>query len=319
MGNMFGLSFNTSTLVLIVFEMLLLSFQVINSAARWQDQSRFRFLLLILAFLQYNILNGLMPNDNIPVNYMAQNIIVYISAFALASYYFYYLIKELELSQLKIYNVKVLILSLVSSFILLFFGTYLVTGDFIMSRKVFIIIPILISFYFCYQTVDFLIKKWRALKNKNSPYGSIIVAGNIGVVFMATMPITDYFDETRDHAVSIFLVNISLIVTCFAYIKNFLYQAKLEYEFLSKIGYKKSSDLEEIQDVNVMFKEYNLTSKELDVALMMLQGKSYKEIADKMFLVPKTVSKHASNIFKKTKCSKKTEFLDRFHFKQGFR
>ncbi len=309
---MFGLSFHTSTLILIVFEILLLSFQVISYAARYQDKSRLRFLILIIAFLQFNILNGLMPNDELAFNYLAQNIIVYISAIALASYYFYYLINELELSQLKLYNVKVLVISLISSFVLLFFGTYFITGDFILARKVYIIIPILISFYFCFQTIDFLLKKWRALKNKKTPYGSIILAGNVGIIFMASMPITDYFDKTRDQAFSIFLINICLIATFFAYIKNYLYQSKLEYEFLKNIGYEKAIDSEEKNRIKSMFKDYRLTARELDIAMLMLEGKSYKEIANHMFLVPKTISKHASNIFKKTNCAKKTEFLERF-------
>ncbi len=309
---MFGFEYNVSTLVLIIFEFLLLFFQGFNYAARFQEKSRLRFLILIIGFLQFNILSGIMPDPEIAINLFIQNIIVYLSAIMLASYYFYYLVKELELPQLKIYNVKVLVVALFSSFVLLFFTTFLLSGNFNLSRKVFIIIPILISFYFCYQTVEFLIKKWRALKNKKTPYGTIIVAGNIGIVFMATMPVTDYFDENLDQELNIFLVNMSLVATFYAYIKNYIYRSKLEYEFLVNIGYNQKSNTTDKEVIRTKFKKYNLTSKELDVALMMLQGKSYKEIADYMFVVPKTVSKHASNIFKKTECSKKSEFISSF-------
>lgn len=306
---MFGIDFTTSTFILIIFETLLLSFQLINYLSRVQDKSRFRFLILIIAFLQYNILSNIMPSRDLDIPYMLQNIIDYCSAFFLASYYLYYLIKELELTQLGIYSVKVLIISLCGSFVVLFFSTYFITGDFELSRKVFIIIPILISFYFCYQTVDFLIKKWKALKNKKTPYASVIVAGNIGIIFIATMPITDYFGVKN---LNLLFVNVSLIVTFYAYMKNYFYQSKLEYDFLVKIGFDEQINKSEKEDIKTKFKQYNLTSKELDVALLILQGKSYKEIADHMFLVPKTISKHASNIFKKTNCSKKTEFIEVF-------
>ena len=37
---------------------------------------------------------------------------------------------------------------------------------------------------------------------------------------------------------------------------------------------------------------------------------SYKDISNELFIAPKTVSKHASNIFKKTKTKNRKDFLE---------
>ena len=47
-----------------------------------------------------------MPNEDIPISLLLQNIFSYGSGIMLASYFFYYLAKELEIFQVKIFNAK---------------------------------------------------------------------------------------------------------------------------------------------------------------------------------------------------------------------
>ncbi|MFK8039118.1 MAG: helix-turn-helix transcriptional regulator [Crocinitomicaceae bacterium] len=154
-------------------------------------------------------------------------------------------------------------------------------------------------------------KKWRELKKGENHHGSLILSGNIGIVFMATMPITDIFDRSLDQVLNISLVSISLFVTLYAYVKNFLYQSRLEYQFLNKIGFLEEANQTDFSYKKVLLK-YNLTARELDVGLLVLEGKTYREIGDHMYVNHKTVSKHASNIFRKTNCANKTEFIELF-------
>ncbi len=310
---MFGIELNPILLSILIFEGILLFSQLIVYLARPKDVSRKRFFILVVLFFQFTLLCSLMPSESIKINLFFQHIIIYLSSIVLAYGYFNYLIKELELPQLKMYNIKVFLLTLGASFLFFFIILYLATQDIYLTRMMFDLVPILVSFYFCYQTVYFLTKKWRALKEGDSHHGTIILAGNIGIIFMATMPITDILDKSLDQVLNISLVSVSLIVTFYAYIKNFFYQSKLEYQFLDKIGFLTSEEriLEEIDYKNILLK-YNLTSRELDVALLILEEKSYREIGDGMFLNHKTISKHASNIFRKTNCSNKNHFIQTF-------
>lgn len=308
---MFGFDIHPLLQILLIFEGILLFSQTLFYIARHQDVARKRFLILVLAFFQFTFLCSIMPSEHIEINSFVQHIIVYISSITVAYSYFHYLIKEYELPQLRMYNIKVLLISLVVAFVFFFLLTYIATRDIYLSRVVFNLIPILISFYFCYQTIHFLMKKWRKLKKGDNHHGSLILSGNIGIVFMATMPITDIFDKSLNQVLNISLVCISLLVTFYAYIKNFMYQSRLEYQFLNKIGFLEEVDQESFSYKKVLLK-YNLTARELDVALLVLEGKTYREIGDHMYVNHKTVSKHASNIFRKTNCSSKTEFLELF-------
>ncbi|WP_417364018.1 response regulator transcription factor [Galbibacter sp.] len=56
----------------------------------------------------------------------------------------------------------------------------------------------------------------------------------------------------------------------------------------------------------------DLTRREIEVALSILGNLSYKNIAKDLFIAESTVSKHASNIFKKTGVKNRREFLNRF-------
>jgi len=60
------------------------------------------------------------------------------------------------------------------------------------------------------------------------------------------------------------------------------------------------------------FLKKGLTRREIEIALSMLNNQSYKEISEDFFIAESTVSKHASNIFKKTEVKNRAEFLKRY-------
>tara|TARA_R110000751_G_scaffold100545_2_gene194458 strand:+ start:363 stop:692 length:330 start_codon:yes stop_codon:yes gene_type:complete len=60
----------------------------------------------------------------------------------------------------------------------------------------------------------------------------------------------------------------------------------------------------------------DLTRREIEIALSILSELSYRNIAKDLFIAESTVSKHASNIFKKTGVKNRCEFLKRFRKKK---
>ncbi len=126
--------------------------------------SRTRFLKLITLFIIYNLCSGLFPDPQYPIDVLTQNVLAYGSGIALATYYFYYLVKELNIQEDRIFNTKFLLSSLSLSFIVGFIVTYLITGDLVLSKLTFIIFPVFIAIYFCTRTLDFLQQTFCLIK-----------------------------------------------------------------------------------------------------------------------------------------------------------
>lgn len=56
-------------------------------------------------------------------------------------------------------------------------------------------------------------------------------------------------------------------------------------------------------------KEYNLTDREIEVAVLVLEGYSNQKIAQKLFLSLPTIKTHVSNVFKKTGAQNRFELM----------
>ena len=309
---MLGTEIKPVTLTFICIELIVLFFQLPNFLSRKQDKSRLRFLILTLAFIFYNLCSGLFPDKQIPINVLVQNILAFGSGILLATYYFYYLVQELNISQEKLFNTKVLFWSLVLSFVIGFILTYLLTGSIRLSKRNFIILPVLISVYFCITTVKFLTKR-RKQARKDTPFKLMVYSGYIGIIFMATMPIVVFFGDYQ--TINNGLVNISFVITFYAYIKYYLFHSRVEYNLLQKAGFLaiKDSKNEKLNDLqSSLLRKSGLTSRQLDIAYMILQDMTYFEIANEMIIAEGTVSKHASNIYKKTETGNKRNFIKRF-------
>lgn len=68
----------------------------------------------------------------------------------------------------------------------------------------------------------------------------------------------------------------------------------------------------EFQAVNEDFLS-NFTSREIEIIKLLAAGKSSLEIADILFISPQTVSKHRSNILKKSGCKSSTELIHQYY------
>ena len=55
----------------------------------------------------------------------------------------------------------------------------------------------------------------------------------------------------------------------------------------------------------------NLTNREIEIAKLIVIGKTYKEIADALFISEKTVTKHIQNMFEKVDVSNKVKFINK--------
>lgn len=297
----FGTEMVLLTLIALTVQLMTLFIHFGVIITKPYHRPNWRFLLLIALFIIYNICSGLFPDVNISwMSVFTQNILAFGSGIALASYYFFFLVKEIEITQRKFFNVKFLVTSLILAFLLLYIITYLLYGDFQISKSLFIIPPVIVALYFGFNTVMGI----RLLSSNDSvrnSYRNLNLAGKLGIVFMASMPVVAAVGDYQ--VINNGLVNVSfLLITVAFYILIFL-QAKnkkdMNYKYMRK-------------DIVLGITEFGLTPRELEIAGFILKGESYKDLADKMNIARKTISKHASNIFKKTECCNREEFIRKF-------
>ena len=179
----FGTELQLSTFIIIFLEVIVLLIQLVFYFKNPKDRPRLSFLILILVFLHYNITDGLLPDIHFKLDLIYQNILAYSSCITVATYYFYYLVKELELELNALFNPKVLLITLIATFCFSYLMGYFVTNDLHISKVMFIGFSIMISAYFCFNTIIRLIKLERQ-KSNNTPFKLMIYSGYLGIILM---------------------------------------------------------------------------------------------------------------------------------------
>ena len=90
-----GTEMHMVTFSIVLFELAILFFQLIYFLERPGERSRLWYLILLYLLIQYNVMGGLFPADNIPMPIMLQNILAYASAIVMSMYFAFYLYKAL--------------------------------------------------------------------------------------------------------------------------------------------------------------------------------------------------------------------------------
>jgi len=315
MNNMFGTELHLITLLYIIVELFILIVLFAACISRPKDESRTRFFILTSLFIVFNLCTGLFPDVRYGIPIFAQYILEYLSGIALGTYYFYYVLKELNIQRERFFNIRFLLSSLLISFVLGFLATYIVTGDLLLSKHTFIVFPVLIAIYFCVRTVGMILSSKDKGKLHLSHHKLLTLSGYLGVVFMASMPIVVFFGDYQ--SVNNGLVNISFVLSAAAFLKSQLYQSRMEYKALSEMGYFAQHVVDQGPEsqpdpLSNPISDIPLTTKETEVAVLIMENLTYREISERLFIAERTASKHASNIFRKAECRSKKEFIDKY-------
>ncbi len=232
---MFGSEMKASTFFISLIEIITLIYalyQFKQASNKSFTRAQNRFVVLTLLFLVYNSCSGLFPDPNISIPLLVQNCCAFGSGILLACYYFYYLSQEFNIQKRRFFNTKLLVTTLVGSFLIGYVVVYGVTQNAALAKKSFILFPVTVSIYFCYKTVVFLFhSKLNQFTNNHSPYFKLKLTGYTGILFMASMPIVVFFGDYQ--VVNNTLVNGSFFcfLLCFLSIvkvpprnKNYLYR-----------------------------------------------------------------------------------------------
>ncbi len=232
---MFGTEMHLPTLVILIFQILALFAQMLFFLSRPNDKSRLRFLILIITYIFYNLFSGIFPDAQYWISLFLQNIIAYLVGIIVAVYFIYYIYKEFDIYPFKHFDVKTLFFVLIAAFVLLFIVPYYFSGDLSLSRRIFISIPLMVSFAFLYQIGNELIKLYKRMSNSTSPkyYKYRIVSGYLGLFTLSLMPVIVAFGDYQ--SIEQPVVNFGFIIMMAVYIVDFVHQAQQEAGILLEI------------------------------------------------------------------------------------
>ncbi|WP_299242998.1 helix-turn-helix transcriptional regulator [uncultured Aquimarina sp.] len=265
-----------------------------------------RYLILGLLFVIYNATGGLLPSKNFPSPLIVQYIITYCVAIVLCVFIIYYIYKEYDIVFIKFYfSIRNISILLITTFVTLFLLTFFITNSLSLARLFFTLPITLIGCYFLYLFYKEL-SKTRAQSSKLIHRRSILTFISISSVVL--LPILTLIGDYQ--WLTFTIMNIAFYAITIIEVDRYLYFLEHKHKIYKSevIDFVESN--KGLPEPRLIF--YALTPRELEIALSILDKKSYKKIAKTFCISEGTVSKHASNIFKKTGINSKREFLNKF-------
>lgn len=286
-------------LTFILLQGAILSWHLIDLMLKTYKRSDWRFLLLIAGFLLFNTLNFYTFFEPGAIDIRLQMVLANGCGIVLAAYYAIYLSFKFKKKEETKTSEKYMLPILIGTYICSILIAYIFDGKYRIAEGLFLALPIILSFAFCIS-LEIQLRKDEGIKIPKekkitlySSYGAIVLMSANPVITI----ITGY------QGLNVSLVNVFFLLTVLTYIYDLLLEQRQENEALARIGF--------FNDSRNIF-DYDLSRRQLEVASLILRDVQFAEIAVMLHLAPKTVSKHASDIYKKTN----TVSVE--HFKQKF-
>jgi len=304
---MFGTSIHWTTFFYLLIDTFIVLFTIYFSRKKPHNSLR-RFLYLGILFIAYNATGGFLPIDNFPGPIIIQYIITYSVAMTLCIYIVYYLYKEYDIIVLKFNSsIRNLIIFTLGSYLLLFLTPYFLTGS-IDSARLLFTIPISIA------ALIFLIVFYKRIANPSNPNAFILRRNKLSMVSVASIALLPICTLIGDYQwITFTIMNLAFFAITAIETDRYLYFIKNNTRMFEVFALNKKQMNQSI-GCEIIYKD--LTRREIEITLSILSNSSYKNIAKDLFIAESTVSKHASNIFKKTGVKNRREFLKCFKKKK---
>ena len=300
---MFGTSIHWTTFFYLLIDIFIL-WVAYTQSNKLKHKNLKRFLILASLFVLYNLTGGFLPINHFPGPFILQYVITYGVAMTMGIYLFYYIYEEYDIEFL---NVHLTISNIAIYGVLCFFGLYLLpyyfTNSIDIARICFAVPVSGICLYFLYS--------FRRKISESVNPGILAKRRNMlalsSVTCMCLLPILTVIGDYQ--WLTFTIINLSFYAITVIEIERYHYF--LEHKRQLKGVFEHYSRTHK-QTVDLKFLKKGLTRREVEMAMSILDNRTYKDIGEDFFIAERTVSKHASNIFRKIGVKNKTEFLDRF-------
>lgn len=244
------------------------------------------FLLLLICILMNNLSSGLLPDKNFPINILSQNIIAYFVGFTTIIYYFIYLSKYYNINFRKRITINQIFVVLVADLVLGFIVPYTVTNDLALSRKIFLIFPILLIIILIGIILKEKVSRYFFYDNIVEKYH--VFTGILGILSIISNPVIMFtLGDNQDIEQTFFNLGFFFIA-----IEYFLYQKTIH---------------------TTMVKDnFSLTERESEILSLLIVNPNitYSELGENLNISEKTVSAHMSRIYKKTGTKNKKDLYN---------
>lgn len=300
---MFGTSIHWTTFFFLLIDLLLVTLAFIQSKRLIQTNLN-RYIILGSLFILYNFTGGILPIENFPGPFILQYIITYGVSIAMCVYFVKYLYDEYDIEVLKFgLSVSNIAYYVIACFILLFLVPYFF-NDSIESSRIYFSIPVsAICLYICWAF-------YKRITVKEKPYPLVVRRNQfslIGITCIGLLPILTVLGDYQ--WLTFTVINIAFYCITFMEIDRYLYLLENKVKMQQVFTYYQHLNTNSIHSKLI---KNGLTRREIEIAMSILEDKNYKQIAKDLFIEESTVTKHASNIFKKTEVKNRGEFLKTF-------
>ncbi len=239
----FGTELHIITFLIIVLELVFFFYQFIHYLSRPSDKNRLYYLILLYLLIQYNLISGLLPDKNIPINIPVQNIMAFAVAFIMGMYFPFYFYKVFNLTKLKFYAYGGSVLFLLIPFFLCFLVPYYLTGNLEISRRLAVSIPFFYALSFLYSLTKAI--KTRNRESNDLDFRKEVLGVYIGVIFFIMLPLVAFFEvqlndllrpvmhfHNGSQVVEAITTNSGLLVMTILFIRRSVRQSIFEYNKL---------------------------------------------------------------------------------------
>ena len=307
-----GTQMHVITFAFICIEFIILFYVVIHRLARPFDKISYLDIFLLLLLIVYNITGGLLPDPKLPGSYFLQNSIAYATGFMTPCYFPYYVYHAFELKKMRFHAYRGVYLFLMLPY-LLFMIVFGITGK-LEAAKNLLILPVVYALWV-------IVSLASATKNESTEDKIVLF---LSLTPWVCLPVIDYYNIGQ--GVEAFITNAGFLLLLTQHMRRNVQQLKDEHqrliesekklltwnEQLQEEVNKRTQELENIsreQRFNQNCIQYNLTTREKEIALLIYRGQTHKQIGGLLFIAERTVAKHTQNIFDKVNVSNRVELV----------
>lgn len=293
------------TLVFVIIELMMLTYQLLYYFARPSDKSRLYYLILLCLLIVFNIIGGFFPDPKIKfVSINFQNIIAYGSGFLVGSYFPFYFYKNFNLKELELQVLYGVPMFLLFPFLLFFVVIYTTVGDLTIAINYGLVIPFLYSVYLLWVILGAIRAKFKTPTISVYPAEKLEIVGvYCAIVPWVSLSIFPYFNVTQ--WVEVLVANAGFVLLTVIFMIRSVVKARMEDKRYLAIMAAKEDEFQKY------CLKYGLTMQQERVADLLCRGYSYKEIASTLFVSKKTVDTHIQHIFLKTGVNRKFQLMQK--------
>ncbi|MDB5086112.1 MAG: hypothetical protein JWR09_106 [Mucilaginibacter sp.] len=305
MNTLFDTQMQVLTFNFILLEVLLLIYHL-SFLSRPSGYNRLWYLLLLLLLLIFNFTNGLFPDLQSPVNIKQQYIIAYGSAYIMGAYVPFYFYKAFALEKLRFHALIGVPIFELGSFTLFNVLLYLWNGNIRLDSELGVIVPFVYGFVVLTAMYKAIRLKFRESGNKQDYREQIAVF--IAILPWQAMVVFAFYPAPQ--WLRIILANmVFAVITLFLMVKAFRRDRR---DFGLLVEFKETGGLASLFEANCI--KYELTEREINFAMLLKQGYTYRQISLKMFLSPKTVGNNIQALYTRLGVSGKMELIHKLWY-----